>query len=85
MNLRILRNGMLTLGLCAIATLIPTHESEAQAVCQTQACQDCVQQVSSLGWGCVAQCVQLGLGEQCPYICQNWINQTIAQYCYPLG
>ena len=84
MNRRIAKNGILVAVLCAAAALLPAQKSVADPTCGP-ACQSCVQQISQLGYTCLSQCAANGIGAACPQICADWVQASIAQYCYPLG
>jgi hypothetical protein len=75
MNRRIARNGLLVLGLSAIATLLPTHTTQAGAADQ---CTDCLN--GAVGW--VAYCQQYGCWQTggCTVSCEYHYNEFV-QYC----
>jgi hypothetical protein len=66
MNRRIARNGLLVLGLCALAALLPAERSEAQQY----TCQDCMNGALAV----LTLCFQYG-GTDC-------VNQYNAQVAY---
>lgn len=79
MNRRIVKNGLLALGLSAVAMWLPVQESAAQS-CTTQACEQCVAywglQLNNCIWGCAV----IG-APGCPDICQSVYAANVAT-CY---
>lgn len=83
MNRRIVRNGLLIMGFCTVASLMSSPQSAAQTPgCTTQACEDCVEY-----WGyqyntCVYGCAVIG-APGCPEICDT-VYQAYVATCFTL-
>lgn len=75
MNRRIARNGLLVLGLTAIAALMPTDRLQAQGA---DLCTECHN--GAVGW--VVYCQQVGCGQMpgCFVSCEYHYNEFV-QYC----
>jgi hypothetical protein len=72
MNRLMVRNGIVVLGLCATAALLPAHRSEAQAY----TCEDCMNGALAV----LTLCFQYTPGEDCV----GQYNQNV-QLCYTHG
>jgi hypothetical protein len=83
MSRRIIRNGLLVMGLCAVATLMPAQQSVAQTQgCTTQACENCVTYWGHEYNNCVWGCAVIG-APGCPEICDTVYNANVVN-CYNL-
>jgi hypothetical protein len=81
MNHRVIRNGMLTLAICATAVFFPAKPSSAQTACETAECQDCMLVAQNYFYGCIAGC---GGEPNCANYCGMWFESEY-NYCLSLG
>ena len=72
MNRRILRNGVLTLGMMLSAVWLPAQTAPVRTEsCTTQACQSCVASVLEEYYICIGYCATTGADSSCALYCDT--------------